>query len=144
MKQLPTRNLRGSAKGGLIERCGKCGCKVALVLPHPALDASPWRCRGCGVIFLASPERREGSLFHGGVLPANFSDVFQPIELYGGERRPELSMEDVQQLKRCIPSRSEIQTNIRQTERRNCSTGDRADAGRGFTNSRSSCDGLYN
>src|SRR5690349_18988532 len=97
MKQLPTLNLRRSANGGLIRLCGECGAKVALVRPSASLDASPWRCRNCGVLYLASPERREGSLFRGGVLVANFSDVFQPVGIYGGPRPALLSNDDVQQ-----------------------------------------------
>ena len=117
MKQLPTRNLRKSAKGSLIELCGRCGAKVALVRPCATLDASPWRCRGCGSLFLATPERREGSLFRGGILSAGYSDVFQPSEIYRGLHRAELSREDIEQLIRCMPSRSAVQSDHRQGDR---------------------------
>ncbi len=117
MKQLPTRNLRGSAKGGLIEHCGQCGAKVALIRPAATLDASPWRCRGCRSIFLATLERRAGSLFRGGVTAASYSDVFQPIEMYRSPRRAVLSDDDVQQLKRCTPPRSDGAADLRQTGR---------------------------
>lgn len=117
MKQLPTRDLRTSAKGGLLEKCGKCGARVALVRPTATLDASPWKCRNCGAIFLAALERRGGSLFRGGVTAATYSDIFQPIEMYRSPRGAVLSNEDVQQLKRCTPSRSEGASNNRQGER---------------------------
>jgi len=114
MKQLPTRNLRRSAKGGLIEHCGQCGARVALLQPSAVLDASPWKCRTCGSIFLATPERREGSLFRGGVIAAGYSDVFPPLEFSGDLRRATLLHADVMQLKRCMPPRSEVQHDLRQ------------------------------
>ena len=117
MVQLPTQNRRSSEKGGLIEHCGKCGAKVALVRPTATLDASPWQCRSCLAIFLATPERRAGSLFRGGVIAAGYSEVFQPVEMYRSPRHAELSNEDVQQLKRCTPSRSDVPSNLRRSER---------------------------
>lgn len=117
MKYLPTKNLRHATKSDLIEHCGQCSGKVALVRPSAQLDASPWRCRGCGALFLASPERRGGSLFRGGLLRASFSDVFPPANVLAHERRAELSAHDLDQLKRCMPTEHASVREVRLTER---------------------------
>lgn len=101
---MQTGSRRPSENDESIDHCGQCQSRVALVRPHATLPASPWRCRNCGAVYLAALERREGSHFRGGVLPATYSEAFFPATLQGRFRRAALSPEDILQLKRCIPN----------------------------------------
>lgn len=113
MKTSPSASKRTEARS--IESCGSCAGRVALVRPSATIPAMPWRCRQCGVIYLAAPERRNGSVFRGGVTPAIHADVF-PQNLFDGERA-ELSTEDVRQLKLCLPASECRASDVRRAPR---------------------------
>jgi hypothetical protein len=84
-----------------INQCGKCSYRIALRRPTSTVPASPWKCRRCDSVYLASPQLRDGSVFFAGTRPAFYFDVVD--DAASRMRRPaELSRDDVNQLKRCL------------------------------------------
>jgi hypothetical protein len=99
-----------------IELCD-CGASIALVPPNENAPATPWKCRGCGAIYLACAQRRSGALFQGGVRPAFYMDVIEDAALRPAPQQLELSAEDLRQLQRCLPDDRPRGANDRSSQR---------------------------
>lgn len=107
---------RQTATSG-IELCSGCGASIALVAPSDTAPAMPWKCRACDVIYLASPQRRSGAMFQGGVRPAFYRDVIEDAALRPAPQPLELSDEDLRQLQRCLPDDRPRTGNARGSQR---------------------------
>lgn len=117
MSKSPYALDRRAAVDAGIELCGGCGASIALVPPNDNAPASPWKCRGCGAIYLACAQRRSGALFQGGVQPAFYMDVIEDAALRPAAQQLELSAEDLRQLQRCLPESSPRGGNARSSQR---------------------------
>lgn len=85
-----------------IDRCGQCDFRVALRRPTPARPASPWRCRRCHAVFLASPQERDGKPFSAGTRAAFYFDVLDDFAVDAAAGEAEISEQDVRRLRECL------------------------------------------
>lgn len=117
MSKSPYALDRRQAARAEIELCSTCGASIALVPPNDNAPAAPWKCRGCGTIYLACAQRRSGTEFQGGVRPAFYMDVIEHSAHRPAVQPLDLSAEDLRQLQRCLPESHPRGGNARSSQR---------------------------
>jgi hypothetical protein len=100
-----------------IDRCGRCQYRVALRRPTAALAASPWRCRRCHAVFLASPQVREGRQFSAGTRAAFYFDVLDELALGPAPAPAVISRQDLRRLKECFERGFDDRPELRKNRR---------------------------
>lgn len=112
---MPYSHLLG-AKASKLDRC-KCGARVSLNKPDRRASAAPWQCLRCGSIFLAAPQRRDGSEFHGGIRRADFNAIYQQQAPWFDLTPSRLSEEGIAQLRNCTDCVQLPDHELRQAQR---------------------------
>ncbi len=90
---------------------------MSLVKPTRHLAAAPWQCLRCGSVLLASPQRRDGSEFHGGVRRSDFRTIYNSVAPRADVSPSHLSDEDIKQLRNCTKSVELPSHELRQSQR---------------------------
>ena len=85
-----------------INSCGRCQARLALRRPTAAVAASPWRCRRCDAVFLASPQLRDGRRFSAGARAAFYFDLIGEPKQRLPAGAAGISPRDECRLRRCL------------------------------------------